>query len=228
LNKTYPDVGVRWEGQKEQSTESMHSLGVGFVVALLCMFMLLTLAFRSYLQPLIIMGVIPFGFVGAVWGHALLGLPLTLFSMFGIVALTGVVVNDSIVLVDFINRQVRGGTSLHAALLQAGKRRFRPVMLTSVTTIAGLLPMLTESSFQAQILIPMAASLVFGLISSTVLVLILVPMCYRLHEMFVRRFEQAVVIGSTAPSPQPPVSPHAPVAENDSEHSELVSSPVGM
>ena len=116
--------------------------------------------------------------MGAVWGHALLGLPLSLFSVFGIVALTGVIVNDSIVLIDYINQLVRDGVPLVDALLQAGEQRFRPVLLTSVTTVAGLLPMLMETSFQAQILIPMATSLSFGLIAGTILVLILVPTFY--------------------------------------------------
>jgi hydrophobic/amphiphilic exporter-1 (mainly G- bacteria), HAE1 family len=108
-------------------------------------------------------------------------LPLTLFSMLGLVALTGVVVNDSIVLVDFINNSVRSGTPLRQAVVEAGQRRFRPVMLTSLTTIAGLSPILSETSFQAQLVIPMAASLCFGLMTSTVLVLILVPTFYNLY-----------------------------------------------
>jgi hydrophobic/amphiphilic exporter-1 (mainly G- bacteria), HAE1 family len=110
-----------------------------------------------------------------------MGLPLTLFSMLGLVALTGIVVNDSIVLVDFINSAVRGGMPLQQAVLEAGGRRFRPVMLTSLTTIAGLAPILTETSFQAQLVIPMAASLCFGLMTSTVLVLVLVPTFYLLY-----------------------------------------------
>ena len=174
----YPHVAVRWEGQQEQSKESLGSLKVGFLGAVLAMFMLLTLVFRSYIQPLIILAIIPFGAMGAVWGHALLGLPLSLFSVFGIVALTGVIVNDSIVLIDYINHLVRSGTPLEEALVQAGEQRFRPVLLTSITTVAGLLPMLTETSFQAQILIPMATSLSFGLIAGTVLVLLLVPTFY--------------------------------------------------
>src|SRR5690606_37346636 len=116
-----------------------------------------------------------FGFMGAITGHAIFNMPLTLFSLFGLVALTGVVVNDSIVLIDFINMQVREGHSLHDALQNAGQRRLRPILLTSLTTIAGLLPLLAEQSIQAQILIPMAVSLVFGLMGSTFLCLLLVP-----------------------------------------------------
>ena len=181
----YPAVRVRWEGQQEQDTESVQSLGIGLAIALLAMFVLLTVEFTSYGQPLVVMGVIPFGIVGAILGHAFLGLPLTLFSVLGLVALTGVVVNDSIVLVDFINSRVRAGVPIETAVIEAGQRRFRPVLLTSLTTVAGLLPILTEKSFQAQLVIPMATSLCFGLMLSTILVLILVPTFYLLYgKMF--------------------------------------------
>jgi len=177
----YPEIRVRWEGQREDSNESMASLAVGFLLAVFAMYCLLTLEFRSYFQPFMILTIIPFGFMGAIWGHAILGLPLTIFSMFGLVALTGVVVNDSIVLVDFINHRVQEGTPLRTALLEAGRRRFRPVLLTSVTTVAGLTPLLLETSFQAQVLIPMAASLCFGLMASTSLVLLVVPTFYLVY-----------------------------------------------
>ena len=174
----YPNLRVRWEGQQEQDTESIGSLMLGLAVALLAMFMLLTMEFNSYGLPMVVMAVIPFGIVGAIWGHAFMGLPLTLFSMLGLVALTGVVVNDSIVLVDFINARTRAGVPLEEAVLEAGQRRFRPVLLTSLTTICGLLPILMEKSFQAQLVIPMATSLCFGLLLSTLLVLVLVPTFY--------------------------------------------------
>ena len=174
----YPLVRVRWEGEQEQTRESLNSLGVGFVVALFAMFVLLTMEFKSYFQPLLIIAAIPFGIAGAVFGHAVMGMSLTLFSMFGLVALAGVVVNDSIVLVDFINARVRAGNPVRQALREAGCVRFRPVMLTSITTIGGLMPLLFEKSFQAQFLIPMATSLAFGLGTTTLLVLILVPVMY--------------------------------------------------
>lgn len=180
----YPDVRVRWEGQQEQTDESVNSLIVGLMIALASMFALLTVEFRSYLQPLIILGIIPFGIIGAVFGHALLGMELTLFSLFGLVALTGVVVNDSIVLIDFINHRIADGLPLTEALIDAGRRRFRPVLLTSMTTIVGLAPILKETSFQAQIIIPMAASLIFGLMLATVLVLFLIPTYYYLYARF--------------------------------------------
>ena len=159
----------------------MDGLMKGLAVALVCMFALLTLEFRTYLQPVLILLVIPFGFIGAVAGHWFLGIPLSLFSLFGMVALTGVVVNDSIVLIDFINRRVRAGVPLTEAIQDAGRRRCRPVLLTSVTTVAALLPILVERSFQAQVVIPMATSLAFGLLFATVLILILVPTSYLLY-----------------------------------------------
>ena len=188
LLAAYPGVTVRWEGQREQSNESVGSLMVGFAVALIAMFVLLVLQFKSYSQPFLIMAVIPFGMVGAVWGHAFLGLPLTLFSMFGLVALAGVVVNDSIVLIDFINSRKKEGISIQQAILESGQRRFRPILLTSLTTIAGLLPLVFERSFQAQLLIPMAASLAFGLMFATWFVLLLIPVYYSLYAKMIAQF----------------------------------------
>ncbi len=177
----FPDVSVNWEGQQQQTYESLVSLAIGSGLALLAMYILLVVEFRSYFQPLLIMAIIPFGIIGAVWGHAIMGLEVTLFSFFGLVALTGVVVNDSIVLVDFINHRVRDGMEQKQALVEAGRRRLRPVFLTSLTTIGGLFPMLLEKSFQAQFLIPMATSIAFGLMLSTVLVLFQVPVFFQLY-----------------------------------------------
>lgn len=184
LLEEFPEVQVRWEGQQEQTRESIGSLFRGFGVALLVMFVLLSFELKSYWQPLLILIAIPFGIIGAVGGHALLGLPLTMFSMFGLVGLTGIVVNDSIVLVDFINARLRAGLPIEQALLEAGTRRFRPVMLTTVTTVGGLLPILLETSLQAQILIPMATSIAFGEIFATVVVLLLVPTGYSIGHQF--------------------------------------------
>ena len=184
----YPTLAVDWEGQQQQSQESIASLGVGLVIAMLAIYILLVIEFNSYFQPVIIMLIIPFGFVGAVWGHGILGIPITLFSVFGMVALTGVVVNDSIVLVDFINARARAGVPLRQALAEAGVRRMRPVFLTSITTIAGLAPMILETSFQAQFLIPMAASLAFGLGLTTLLVLFQVPVLYLYYCIILEAF----------------------------------------
>lgn len=199
LLKKYPSLRVRWEGQQEQDTESVRSLGIGLGIALIAMYVLLTMEFKSYGQPMVVMAIIPFGIVGAVLGHWFMDIPLTLFSSLGLVALTGIVVNDSIVLVDFINSSVRSGMPLKQAVLEAGARRFRPVMLTSLTTIAGLSPILSETSFQAQLVIPMAASLCFGLMTSTVLVLVLVPTFYNLYaQVFGVAVEGAVAVESEA------------------------------
>ncbi len=187
LEKRFPGVSIRWEGQREQQKESLNSLFEGSVVALFAMFVLLTFEFRSWLQPAIIFAIIPFGLVGAILGHLVMGMPLTLFSFFGLVALTGVVVNDSIVLIDFINHRREAGVPLREALLQAAQRRFRPVLLTSITTIMGLLPIVLERSLQAQVLIPMAIALAFGLAMSTLWVLVLVPVLY---QTVARRLEQ--------------------------------------
>ena len=185
LKETYPGLSISWEGQQEQTRESLESLGIATGIALVVMFALLTFEFKSYIQPMIILFIIPFGVIGAIFGHAVLGLPLTLFSFFGLVALTGVVVNDSIVLIDFINHRIQDGMPASDAVIEAGQRRFRPVLLTSATTIAGLVPILSEQSLQAQLLIPMATSLAFGLMMATVLVLVLVPTMYRIYRDFV-------------------------------------------
>ncbi|NLE39041.1 MAG: efflux RND transporter permease subunit, partial [Pirellulaceae bacterium] len=181
LMHKYPGLRLNWEGQQEQTRESIAGLKIGMALALVAMFALLTLEFRSYAQPIMILLIIPFGAIGAVIGHLIMGLDITMFSLFGLVALSGVVINDSIVLIDFMNHRVRAGIPLHEALLDAGRRRFRPVLLTSVTTIAGLLPILFERSFQAQVLIPMATSMAFGLMFTTALMLILVPTMYLVY-----------------------------------------------
>jgi multidrug efflux pump subunit AcrB len=213
LLRDYPLVRVRWEGQREQSNESLRSLGTGFVVALFAMFVLLTMEFKSYFQPFIILAAIPFGCAGAVFGHALMGMPLTLFSMFGLVALAGVVVNDSICLIDFINIRVREGHPLRMALREAGCLRFRPVMLTSITTIGGLMPLLLEKSFQAQFLIPMATALAFGLAMTTLLVLVLVPVMYSFFGTSAREEHSEEYVEGFAPGNVSSVAPDA--AENE-------------
>ena len=184
LLQQYPGLRYTMEGQQQDRAESMGSLRSGFVLALLMIFVLLAVLFKSYMQPAIVMSAIPFGLVGAIWGHIIMGLDLTLISMFGVVALTGVVVNDSLIMIDFINRSRRRGLDLIPAVLEAGLRRFRPIMLTSVTTFAGLVPLILERSLQAKFLIPMAVSLGFGVMFATFITLILVPVSYTLLSDF--------------------------------------------
>ena len=154
----------------------------GFKLVLIVIFALLAIPFRSYSQPLLIMAAIPFGIVGAILGHFLMGYDLSILSMFGLVALTGVVVNDSLLLIDFVNRHRREGKTISEALLNAGKRRFRPILLTSLTTFFGLTPMILETSVQAQFLVPMAISLAFGILFATGITLLLIPTLYMVLE----------------------------------------------
>jgi multidrug efflux pump subunit AcrB len=184
LARTFPGLSYGYEGRQADMKESMQSLIGGFVLSMLAIYFLLAIPFRSYSQPLIVMIAIPFGIVGAILGHLLMGYNLSLMSMMGIVALAGVVVNDSLVLIDYANRQRHDGTGAVEAVRLAGLRRFRPIILTTLTTFGGLAPMIFESSRQARFMIPMALSLGFGILFATVITLILVPCLYLLIEDF--------------------------------------------
>ncbi len=196
FKEQFPGVTISWGGAQEQFRESMVSLMGGTIVCLFGMYLLLTIEFRSYTQPAIILAIIPFGMIGAVLGHLLLGMTLSLFSFFGIVALMGVLANDSIVLIDFINARRRQGMHLREALLSAGQQRFRAVVLTSITTVAGLLPILWETSLQAQVVQPMAAALAYGLMMATVWVLILVPVLYQSYARYLSGSAEAAEFSS--------------------------------
>ena len=220
----YPGVFYTFEGAQAEQVDAVAGLQAGFMLALLMIFALLAVPLRSYVQPLIIMGAIPFGLVGAIWGHMILGLDVTMMSMFGLVALTGVVVNDSLVMVDFINRarsvhtdvgrRVRkaGGqqrdrrefesSGLRLAIREAGGNRFRPILLTSLTTFFGLAPLMLERSMQAAFLIPMAASLAFGVLFATFITLILVPTAYLILDDIQRLMRR--LTGREEPAPEEP------------------------
>jgi multidrug efflux pump subunit AcrB len=178
LAQIFPGVHVGFEGEQREQGELLGALMRGWAIALLAIYALLAVPLRSYLQPLIIMSAIPFGLIGAAWGHALLGMPFSMFSVLGLVALSGVVVNDSLVMVDYVNRCRARGETLATAVRSAGRARFRAILLTSLTTFAGLTPLMLETSPQAQLLIPMGVSLAFGVAFATVIVLILVPVLY--------------------------------------------------
>lgn len=186
LLETLPDKypGLTWGmgGENREQSESLGSLRTGAMLALLAIYALLAIPFRSYMQPLIVMAAIPFGLVGAIIGHVLLGFEMSMMSMMGMVALAGVVVNDSLVLIDATNEFHRRGETHFDAVILAGVRRFRPILLTSVTTFFGLMPMILETSVQARFLIPMAISLGFGVMFATVITLILVPALYLTAE----------------------------------------------
>jgi multidrug efflux pump subunit AcrB len=182
LQEKYPGLTYSFEGNQAERRDSMQSLMRGLMMALLVIYAMLTIPFNSFIQPLIIMITIPFGIVGAVIGHLIMGYSLSVMSMFGVVALSGVVINDSLVLIDFTNRQRQAGERCHGALLHAGIHRFRPILLTTLTTFGGLAPMIFETSRQARFLIPMALSLGFGILFATVITLILVPCFYLVVE----------------------------------------------
>ena len=178
LQNLYPGLRYTIEGEGKQQKESLGDVLTGFAIALFGIYALLAIPFRSFSQPIIVMSAIPFGFVGALIGHLIMGFDISLLSLFGMVGLAGVVVNDSLVLVYTANRMRRDGESDYNAITKAGCLRFRPILLTSLTTFAGLTPMLLERSVQAQFLIPMAISLGFGVLFGTFVTLLLVPCGY--------------------------------------------------
>lgn len=175
IQAKYPGVYLEFQGEKKDSAESMGSLFIGFPIALVGIFVIIATIFRSYLQPMIIMLTVPFGIIGAVIGHQLRGVELSMMSMFGIVALAGVVVNDAIVLIEAFNANISKGMKIREALLEAGQRRFRAVFLTTLSTVGGLMPMIVEQDLQAQFLIPMALSIAAGVAFATLLTLLLIP-----------------------------------------------------
>ena len=178
---SYPGLSFSFEGEAKDQQESLGELGKGYILALVVIFALLAIPFKSYTQPFVIMAAIPFGLVGAVWGHVLLGYGLSLISIMGIVALSGVVVNDSLVLVDSVNKSRAQGINLKMPVM-AGRKRFRPIILTSLTTFFGLAPMIFETSMQARFLVPMAISLGFGVMFTTFVILVLVPVLYAILQ----------------------------------------------
>ena len=175
LQADYPALQYEFGGEQEEQQESFGDLGRAFLLALLVIYALLAVPFRSYIQPLIIMAAIPFGMIGALIGHLLLGIPLGILSMFGIIALSGVIINGSLVMIDFLNENLDNGMEPEEAMIEAAKSRFRPVMLTAITTFLGVAPITFETSLQAQFLIPMSASLGFGVLFGTALLILLIP-----------------------------------------------------
>lgn len=178
IMKKYPRVEFKLQGNSREQMEAMTSLAQGLLFALFAIYALLAIPLRSYTQPLIIMSVIPFGIVGAILGHLMLGHAVSVLSICGIIALSGVVVNDSLIMVDFVNRARQEGHRLMDAAISAGTQRFRAIILTSLTTFMGLVPIMFERSLQAQVVIPMAISLAFGILFATVITLLLVPALY--------------------------------------------------
>jgi multidrug efflux pump subunit AcrB len=182
LKNQYQGLNYSFEGESKDQKEDLASLGQNMLIALLIIYVLLGSQLRSYLQPFIIMSAIPFGVVGAILGHFVLGYDLTFISMFGIVALTGVLVNDSVVLIDYLNKIRHQCDSLKEAIIKSVQRRFRPILLTTLSTSFGLLPILLETSVQAQFLVPMVVSLSMGILFATFIILLLIPCLLLISE----------------------------------------------
>jgi len=182
LQQRYPDIKFHFKGEVENGTETKLSILSGFGIGAFAVFLLLSLQFGNYREPLIIMINIPLALIGAIWGHLIMGIDFTLPSMIGFVSLAGIVVNDSILLVEFVKFRVTEGMLFHDAAKQAVTDRFRAIFLTSVTTIAGMTPLLFESSTQALILVPLVTSIVFGMLTSTLLIMLVLPAMYAIME----------------------------------------------
>ncbi|EAT12115.1 efflux RND transporter permease subunit [Bermanella marisrubri] len=182
LTEKYPDVSSNLAGKIQDELDSQTEQLRNFVLSMLIVYALLAIPLRSYAQPLMIMSVIPFSILGAIYGHIILGMDVSSFSLFGIIAAAGVVINDSLVMVDYINKAKDSGMKVLDAVMEAGQKRFRAILLTSLTTFIGLTPIMLETSLQAKIVIPMAVSLAFGVLFATVITLIMIPCLYMMGE----------------------------------------------
>ncbi len=202
LQAAFPGLTYEFGGAAREQAKSMGSLARGGMLAMLAIFGLLAIPFRSYTQPIIVMSAIPFGFIGALIGHVVMGFELSMISIMGLIALAGVVVNDSLVLIDAANGYRREGMSAMAAMQAAGNRRFRPILLTSLTTFFGLIPMITETSVQAQFLVPMAISLGFGVLFATFIILLLVPSFYMMLEDVLGLARRLGTLRKPSPAPR--------------------------
>ena len=212
LLSRHPGVNYGLEGASQEEVDLLRNLTVASIAALFLIYALIAIPLHSYSQPLIIMSVIPFGMIGAVFGHIVMGKSLSMFSLFGLVALAGVVVNDSLIMIDFINKARHQGIAIKQAVIQSGTQRFRAIILTSFTTAAGLMPIMTERSLQAQFVIPMAISLSFGIIFATLITLFLIPCLYMLQEDGFAKFRR--LRGWLSGSPRD-AEPHAGVIGSD-------------
>ena len=184
LGDRFPDIKIGLEGQAAESGKTVSSMVRGLIIGLMGIFILLSFQFRSYIEPVAVMVTIPLTMIGVIWGHVLMGLEISMPSIMGAVSLAGIVVNDSILLVEFLKLRAREGYSIPEAAKMASRERFRAILLTSLTTIVGLTPLLLEKSLQAQILTPLAVSIVFGLLAATVLELLVVPAIFTVFSDF--------------------------------------------
>ncbi len=199
LKAMYPGLAYTFGGEQQEQIDSLDSLIRGFAIAMLMIFALLAIPLGSYTKPFIIMAVIPFGLIGAIWGHLALGIAMSAASFMGIFGLSGVVVNDSLVMIDFIDQKLDEGVPARTAIIEGAKGRFRPILLTSVTTFLGFTPLILERAIQAQFLVPFAASLGFGILITTAILMMLVPALMAMHlHRSIRRSETDADLASTA------------------------------
>ena len=198
LVEAYPSLTYTFGGEQQEQIESLDSLKRGFAIAMLMIFALLAIPLRSYTKPFIIMAIIPFGLIGAILGHLVLGIAMSAASFMGIFGLSGVVVNDSLVMIDFIDQKLNEGVPARTAIIEGAKGRFRPILLTSVTTFLGFTPLILERAIQAQFLVPFAASLGFGILITTVILMMLVPALMAMHLHRRIRRDETSVLASTA------------------------------
>ena len=205
LRQKYPGLSIAFAGRQEQMGDAFASLPLGMAAAGLMIYVILAWLFSSYFQPVTVMLIIPFSMIGVILGHLALGYQITFLSLIGIVALSGIVVNDSLILVEFYNHERRRGTPVFEALIAAGRARFRAIMLTTITTVLGLTPLILEQSFQAKFLIPMGISIAAGLMSATVLILIVLP-CWILVFDDVRRAAYFLWHGHPTPASRLPTA----------------------
>jgi multidrug efflux pump subunit AcrB len=182
LKQKYPSISFGLEGEVKKDSETSGSIFIGFILGIIGIYLLLSLQFQNYKEPIVVLLNIPLALIGVIWGHLFMGLDMGLPSMIGFVAMAGVVVNDSILLVEFVKLRSAEGMTLHQAAGQAVRDRFRAVFLTSVTTVAGMIPMLSETSLQAQVLVPLVTSVVFGMLAATVLIMLVLPAAYAILD----------------------------------------------
>ncbi|MEO1235883.1 MAG: efflux RND transporter permease subunit [Planctomycetota bacterium] len=202
LRAKYPGVSVSYAGRQENMADAFASLPLGMAAACVMIYVILAWLFNSFFQPLTVMLIIPFSLIGVIWGHLVLGYSMTFLSLIGMVALTGIVVNDSLILVEFYNHERQRKTPVFEALLAAGRARLRPILLTTITTVLGLTPLILEQSFQAKFLIPMAIAIAAGLLSATVLILVVLP-CWVLIFDDIRRAAYFLWHGRPQEQPSP-------------------------
>lgn len=202
IESKYFGVNGGLDGASQDDIDSMKQLAFSFVIAMFGIYALLAIPLRSYIQPMIIMSVIPFGLIGAALGHMILGLDVSIMSIFGLIALAGVVVNDSLIMVDFVNRAREQGIALSRAVVDAGCQRFRAIFLTSLTTFVGLFPIVLERSLQAQLVVPMAVSLAFGIVFATIITLLLIPTLYMIVEDIKSLFKRKEPVSTEPAKPQ--------------------------